>query len=345
MPARDNPWAIYDVFTVAGRRADLPRARSATRSGSSSAMRWASPTSRPTRRYATNNQRVVLRPQLLADAARAAREPQRRRARRRSMERAGLPFAPIRKPEDLYDDPHLNATGGLRGRPPARWRQRRGRRSRRRCFRSRWRARASACGLDPPRLGAHTRALLSALGVRRASEIDAPLPATRGGLTERRQRLEKRDVVHFLALADAPSSPPSRRSAPASRSRCRSRRSFAQVGEKAVRIVLPECHRLRRRHDHAHRAAGARQSARASRSWSRTSRAPAASSASRRSTRAAPDGMTLCVVSNNVVIFPSVLQDAAVRAAGRHHADRDRRLHADRAGRESRRWRPTTRRS
>ena len=25
----------------------------------------------------------------------------------------GLPFAPIRKPEDLYDDPHLQATGGL----------------------------------------------------------------------------------------------------------------------------------------------------------------------------------------------------------------------------------------
>ena len=25
----------------------------------------------------------------------------------------GLPFAPIRKPEELYDDPHLLATGGL----------------------------------------------------------------------------------------------------------------------------------------------------------------------------------------------------------------------------------------
>ena len=29
------------------------------------------------------------------------------------FEKAGLPFAPIRKPEDLYDDPHLKATGGL----------------------------------------------------------------------------------------------------------------------------------------------------------------------------------------------------------------------------------------
>ena len=28
-----------------------------------------------------------------------------------TFERVGLPFAPIRKPEDLYDDPHLVATG------------------------------------------------------------------------------------------------------------------------------------------------------------------------------------------------------------------------------------------
>lgn len=29
------------------------------------------------------------------------------------IENLGLPFAPIGKPEDLFDDPHLNATGGL----------------------------------------------------------------------------------------------------------------------------------------------------------------------------------------------------------------------------------------
>jgi crotonobetainyl-CoA:carnitine CoA-transferase CaiB-like acyl-CoA transferase len=28
-------------------------------------------------------------------------------------EELGLPFAPIAKPEDLFDDPHLNASGGL----------------------------------------------------------------------------------------------------------------------------------------------------------------------------------------------------------------------------------------
>ena len=29
------------------------------------------------------------------------------------MKKAGLPFAPITRPEDLFDDPHLNAQGGL----------------------------------------------------------------------------------------------------------------------------------------------------------------------------------------------------------------------------------------
>ena len=29
------------------------------------------------------------------------------------FEQAGLPFAPITKPEELFDDPHLQATGGL----------------------------------------------------------------------------------------------------------------------------------------------------------------------------------------------------------------------------------------
>jgi crotonobetainyl-CoA:carnitine CoA-transferase CaiB-like acyl-CoA transferase len=29
------------------------------------------------------------------------------------FEEAGLPFAPIVKPEELFDDPHLKATGGL----------------------------------------------------------------------------------------------------------------------------------------------------------------------------------------------------------------------------------------
>ena len=81
---------------------------------------------------------------------------QRRRAGGDRSRRAGLPFAPIRKPEDLYDDPHLLATGGLADVRAARRRQGRARPSRPRCSRSRWAASAWACGCDPPRLGEHT---------------------------------------------------------------------------------------------------------------------------------------------------------------------------------------------
>ena len=31
----------------------------------------------------------------------------------KKLEAIGLPYAPITRPEDLFDDPHLNASGGL----------------------------------------------------------------------------------------------------------------------------------------------------------------------------------------------------------------------------------------
>lgn len=63
-------------------------------------------------RYATNNQRVQQRAGLMPQL--------RERLALRSaadlaavFESAGLPFAPIRKPEELYGDEHLLATGTL----------------------------------------------------------------------------------------------------------------------------------------------------------------------------------------------------------------------------------------
>ena len=74
-------------------------------------------------------------------------------------EAAGLPFAPIRKPEELFDDPHLAASGGLAditlgdgraARVPKLPLEMDGRR-----FDAR---------LDVPRVGSHTAALLGELG-------------------------------------------------------------------------------------------------------------------------------------------------------------------------------------
>jgi crotonobetainyl-CoA:carnitine CoA-transferase CaiB-like acyl-CoA transferase len=63
-------------------------------------------------RYHSNNARVSLRPELIADLReRLAKFSAKDLSAR--FEAAGLPFAPITKPEELFDDPHLNATGAL----------------------------------------------------------------------------------------------------------------------------------------------------------------------------------------------------------------------------------------
>ena len=111
MPARDNPWAVYDVFTVKdGEQIFLCAVSDAQWQTFCDVLDMPDLKVDPT--LVTNNDRVRVRPALLATL--------RERLAHRSaaeltaiFERAGLPFAPIRKPEDLYDDPHLLATGGL----------------------------------------------------------------------------------------------------------------------------------------------------------------------------------------------------------------------------------------
>lgn len=84
MPARDNPWAVYEVFTVAGGEQIFLAAVSDAP--------WA----------------TMCKALGFADllASRSAAELLT------IFEANGLPFAPIRKPGVLYDNPHLQATGG-----------------------------------------------------------------------------------------------------------------------------------------------------------------------------------------------------------------------------------------
>jgi crotonobetainyl-CoA:carnitine CoA-transferase CaiB-like acyl-CoA transferase len=169
LPARDNPWAVYDVFTVAdGEQIFLAAVSDAQWEKFCDILGFADLKGEP--ELATNNLRVQQRPRLLATLReRLAQRPASELAA--LMERAGLPFAPIRRPEDLLDDEHLLATGGLAdvtlpdgdlagttvkttllpftmdgGRLGVR--------------------------LDPPKLGAHTRELLQSVGVSPA-EIEA----------------------------------------------------------------------------------------------------------------------------------------------------------------------------
>ncbi|KVL76564.1 CaiB/BaiF CoA transferase family protein [Burkholderia ubonensis] len=111
MPSRISAWAVYDVFSVKDGEQIFLAVVSDTQ--------WALfcdafdlPALKHDARLATNNLRVRARDWLLPAlrerlAGYAAAEIGAR------FEALGLPYAPITKPQDLFDDPHLLATGGL----------------------------------------------------------------------------------------------------------------------------------------------------------------------------------------------------------------------------------------
>jgi crotonobetainyl-CoA:carnitine CoA-transferase CaiB-like acyl-CoA transferase len=118
----------------------------------------------------TNNQRVEVRSALLKTLRERLAE---RSADELSalFEKVGLPFAPIRRPEELYDDPHLKATGGLADvRLPDGAKA--GQTVKTTLFPITLQGHRLGVRLDPPKMGEHTRELLLALGYG-AAEIDA----------------------------------------------------------------------------------------------------------------------------------------------------------------------------
>jgi crotonobetainyl-CoA:carnitine CoA-transferase CaiB-like acyl-CoA transferase len=171
MPARVSPWAIYDVFTVKdGEQIFLAAVSDAQWLSFCDALGL--PDLKADPKLAANNDRVHQREPLLATlrerfAQRSASELAAK------MEAAGLPFAPINRPEDLFDDPHLAATGGLAEvtLPDG---DKAGTTVRAALFPIAMQGERLGVRLDPPRRGAHTRELLAGLG-RSASEIDALL--------------------------------------------------------------------------------------------------------------------------------------------------------------------------
>jgi crotonobetainyl-CoA:carnitine CoA-transferase CaiB-like acyl-CoA transferase len=111
MPSRISAWAVYDVFTVRGGDQIFLAAVSDTQwKIFCDAFGYADLAG--DERLKTNNDRVrarewlipMLRERLATHSAAELSE---------TFERHGLPFAPITRPQDLFDDPHLNATGGL----------------------------------------------------------------------------------------------------------------------------------------------------------------------------------------------------------------------------------------
>ncbi|MEY3782798.1 MAG: hypothetical protein RIS97_976 [Pseudomonadota bacterium] len=111
MPDRISPWALYDVFTVKNNeQIFLATVSDAQWITFCDAFGFTDLKADPA--LATNNDRVHMRPTLMV-------ELRKRLAKHTAaeitviFEAKGLPFAPIVKPEELYDDEHLLATGGL----------------------------------------------------------------------------------------------------------------------------------------------------------------------------------------------------------------------------------------
>lgn len=109
MPEAANPWAVYDLFrTQDDRRISI---------GIVSDRHW--------QRFcevfqldhllegtATNAQRLAMKPELLAAIQTRIAEMTLAEAEDAGA-RAGIPFAPVRRPDELFDDPHLVGSGGL----------------------------------------------------------------------------------------------------------------------------------------------------------------------------------------------------------------------------------------
>ena len=161
MPARISPWAVYDVFTVKdGEQIFLAAVSDAQWLTFCDALDLPDLKTNP--KYASNNDRVRERATLMPElrARLAHRSAQELTAR---LEAADLPFAPIRKPEELFDDEHLLATGGLADitLPDG---ERAGQTAQTTLFPFTLDGQRLGVRLSPPTLGEHTAELLAALG-------------------------------------------------------------------------------------------------------------------------------------------------------------------------------------
>lgn len=111
MPARVSAWAVYDVFDVKNDEKVFVGVVSDTQwrafCEAFDLKDWAGDES-----LALNNDRVARRDEIIPVLRELFATFTQAELMDR-LERTGLPFAPIQRPEDLADDPHLVESGGL----------------------------------------------------------------------------------------------------------------------------------------------------------------------------------------------------------------------------------------
>lgn len=111
MPSRISAWAIYDVFTTADDQQLFMGVVSDSQWASfCNALGFDELGSDPS--LARNNQRVEARSRIMPRVTERMKQLTLEQAMH-LCEQAGLPFSPIQRPQDLFDDVHLNQSGGL----------------------------------------------------------------------------------------------------------------------------------------------------------------------------------------------------------------------------------------
>jgi crotonobetainyl-CoA:carnitine CoA-transferase CaiB-like acyl-CoA transferase len=111
MPSRVSAWSVYDVFTLANDEQLFIGAVS-----DKQFITLCDVLERPDLaaepQFADNALRVAVRPELLARLGEILKHHRADELSTR-LEAADIPYAPIVRPDQLLDDPHLKASGGL----------------------------------------------------------------------------------------------------------------------------------------------------------------------------------------------------------------------------------------
>jgi crotonobetainyl-CoA:carnitine CoA-transferase CaiB-like acyl-CoA transferase len=112
MPVRVSAWAIYDVFETRndGEQLFVGVVSDGQWTAFTKAFDLGEIGRNPT--YAKNNERVLARDTIIP-AVRALFAAMPRDELVAKLDALGVPFAPIARPDELFNDPHLNAAGGL----------------------------------------------------------------------------------------------------------------------------------------------------------------------------------------------------------------------------------------
>ena len=157
MPDRIRAWAIYDVFkTSDGEHIFVGVVTDTQWKVFCDAFGLEHLLSDPT--LLTNPQRVDARDRIIPIVAGLFVKLTKQEVMDR-CEALGLPFAPIARPEDLWDDPHLNASGGL---APVTLSN--GKKTKVPLLPVEMDGKRFSTRLEVPRTGEHTRELLAGLG-------------------------------------------------------------------------------------------------------------------------------------------------------------------------------------